>query len=91
MPSCLGRIKKRRRSRSNIGHDRVVTIGDQLSVAHGEKDRFQAKIIAFCPKKGVKVHWVGWSKRYDEIIPRGSDRIWHKLQIRTSTKEQPVE
>lgn len=71
--------------------DRVVTIGDQLSVAHGEKDRFQAKIIAFCPKKGVQVHWVGWSKRYDEIIPRGSDRIWHKLQIRTSTKEQPVE
>ena len=91
MPSRLGRIKKRRRSRSNIGHHRVVTIGDQLSVAHGEKDRFQAKIIAFCPKKGVKVHWVGWSKRYDEMIPRGSDRIWHKLQMLTSTDAQPIE
>ena len=86
----LGRLKKRRRSRTTRS-TRVVTIGDQLSVACGETDRFQAKIIAFCPKKGVKVHWVGWSKRYDEMIPRGSDRIWQKLQIRASTEAQPIE
>ena len=91
MRSRLGRIVKRQRSHLRKGRDRSVSVGDQISIAVGEKDRSLVKIIAFCPKKGLTVHWVGWSKRYDETIPRGSDMISHKLQIRASLQEAPVE
>jgi hypothetical protein len=69
---------------SPLAEDDPVAVGDQL-LCQWAGEWQPVEVLASLPDGGLKIHWIGWSDGFDEIVPRSRLRRIEPAQV----AEQP--